>query len=238
MISLWSGCPLSMMDFSISVEVGQACTQAPQDTHSDSRKSVGPAAITEAKPRPSTVSAKVPCTSSQARTQREHTMHLVGIEGEVGVGRVLLGAQVIGAVIAVAHLAQPHHACHLLQLAVPVGRARETVQRMVGDVQLHDAAAQVRQLARLRAHFHAGLHQSGAGGGVALAALDLHQAQPAGAKRLEHVGGAQLGHAHSGLRRGTHHRGSCGDRDGHAVDLEADQLARHAPRRAGVELFH
>ena len=30
------------------------------------------------KPRPSIVSAKVPCTSSQARTQREQTMHLEG----------------------------------------------------------------------------------------------------------------------------------------------------------------
>ena len=30
------------------------------------------------KPRPSIVRAKVPCTSSQARTQREQTMHLAG----------------------------------------------------------------------------------------------------------------------------------------------------------------
>ncbi len=32
----------------------------------------------EAKPRPEIVSAKVPCTSSQARTQRLQTMHLLG----------------------------------------------------------------------------------------------------------------------------------------------------------------
>ena len=37
-----------------------------------------PAATIESKPRPEIVSAKVPCTSSQARTQREHTMHLAG----------------------------------------------------------------------------------------------------------------------------------------------------------------
>jgi hypothetical protein len=30
------------------------------------------------KPLPSMVSAKVPCTSSQARTQREQTMHFDG----------------------------------------------------------------------------------------------------------------------------------------------------------------
>ncbi len=34
-----------------------------------------PALITESKPRPSTVSAKVPWMSEQARTQREQTMH-------------------------------------------------------------------------------------------------------------------------------------------------------------------
>src|SRR5271167_2794916 len=57
-----------MTDFSIRVAVGQACTQAPQETHSDSRKSSSiPAATWEAKPLPSMVSAKVACTSSQAR---------------------------------------------------------------------------------------------------------------------------------------------------------------------------
>ena len=31
------GVPISMTDFSCKVAVGQACTQAPQDTHSDDR---------------------------------------------------------------------------------------------------------------------------------------------------------------------------------------------------------
>ena len=73
-----SGTPCSITDFSISVAVGQACTQAPQETHSEDMKSAAPVAICESKPRPRTVSAKVPCTSSQARTQREQTMHLDG----------------------------------------------------------------------------------------------------------------------------------------------------------------
>src|SRR5262245_26895496 len=76
-ITEWSGWPASAIDFSISVAVGQACTQAPHDTHSDSRKFVGPAAIFDSKPRPVTVSANVPWISSHARTQREQTMHLV-----------------------------------------------------------------------------------------------------------------------------------------------------------------
>ena len=37
-----------------------------------------PAETRLSKPRPEMVSAKVPCTSSQARTQRLQTMHLDG----------------------------------------------------------------------------------------------------------------------------------------------------------------
>ena len=74
-----SGWPISITDFSVSVAVGQACTQAPQDTHSDSKKaSLMPGDTRLSKPRPLIVSAKVPCTSSQARTQRLQTMHFDG----------------------------------------------------------------------------------------------------------------------------------------------------------------
>ncbi len=47
-------------------------------------KSVPPAEILEAKPRPSIVSAKVPCISSQARTQREQAMHLLASKVKYG----------------------------------------------------------------------------------------------------------------------------------------------------------
>src|SRR5579871_66958 len=74
-----SGWPISMTDFSVSVAVGHAWTQAPHETHSELRKnSCMPGETTEPKPRPAMVSAKVPCTSSHARTQREQTMHLEG----------------------------------------------------------------------------------------------------------------------------------------------------------------
>ena len=72
------GMPSATTDFSVSASVGQACTQAPHDTHSELKKSVPPALIRESKPRPSTVSAKVPCVSEHARTQREQTMHAAG----------------------------------------------------------------------------------------------------------------------------------------------------------------
>src|SRR5690348_15214894 len=76
--------PFSMTDFSRRLFVGQACTQAPQETHSDSMKGLSPAETMEAKPRPSMVSAKVPWTSSHARTQREHTMHFAGSKVKYG----------------------------------------------------------------------------------------------------------------------------------------------------------
>jgi hypothetical protein len=74
-----SGSPSSSTLFSISDPVGHACTQAPQETHSDVRNgSSALATIRESKPRPRTVSANVPCISAQARTQREQTMHFAG----------------------------------------------------------------------------------------------------------------------------------------------------------------
>ncbi len=77
---LRSGVPMSITDFSVSVAVGQACTQAPQDTQSLASASsvLAPNDTRLSKPRPSMVSAKVPCTSSHARTQREQTMHFAG----------------------------------------------------------------------------------------------------------------------------------------------------------------
>src|SRR5471030_643689 len=77
------GCPSIV--FSDSAAVGQASTQAPQDTHSDSRKlSFWLATMREPRPRPCTVSARVPCVSSQARTQREQTMHSSGSKLKYG----------------------------------------------------------------------------------------------------------------------------------------------------------
>ncbi len=71
--------PISITVFSFSVAVGQAWMQAPQDTHSELKNgSSMPGETIEPKPRPAIVSAKVPCTSSQARTQREQTMHFAG----------------------------------------------------------------------------------------------------------------------------------------------------------------
>src|SRR5580658_9231541 len=76
--TLCSAWPFSISVFSDKVAVGHACTQAPQETHSESMNDTPWLAATfESKPRPWMVSARVPCCSSQARTQREQTMHLL-----------------------------------------------------------------------------------------------------------------------------------------------------------------
>ena len=90
---LCSAWPFSISGFSESVAVGQACTQAPQETHSESMKdSFWLADTLESKPRPWMVSASVPCCSSQARTQREQTMHLLASKVKYGLLVVLFGA--------------------------------------------------------------------------------------------------------------------------------------------------
>ena len=130
------------------------------------------------------VSANVPCTSSQARTQREQTMHFDGSKVKYGLEVVLLRLQMVLAVIAVADFAQADLARHVLQFAVAVGGAGQAVQRMVGDVELHHAAAQLGEARGLRPHLHPVFDGRGAGGRRALAAFDLHQAQAAGAEGL------------------------------------------------------
>jgi hypothetical protein len=100
--------------------------------------------------------------------QRERALHFVAgahaarthdalgwIEGEIGIALVFLRVEVIRAVVAVAHFAQADRAGHVLQLAVAVGRAGEAVERMVGNIQFHDAATQLAEFAALRPHLHA-----------------------------------------------------------------------------------
>ena len=81
------GMPSWTIECSWSADVGQACTHAPHDTHSELRKSVPPALILESKPRPSMVSANVPWMSEQARTQREQAMQDASSNAKYGLLR-------------------------------------------------------------------------------------------------------------------------------------------------------
>jgi hypothetical protein len=76
--------------------------------------------------------------------QREGALHLLAgahatrannafcrVEGEIRVGGVFLTLQMIGAVMAVAHLAQAHGTRHVLQFAIAVGGTGQAIKRMV-----------------------------------------------------------------------------------------------------------
>ena len=179
--------------------------------------------------------------------QRERALHFLAgshaaraddafarVEGEIGIGSVFPGLQVILALVAVTHFAQAHHTGHVLQFAIAVGGASQAIERMIGDVQLHHATADVRELRRLRAHFHPWRDGGGTGGGIAFAAIDLDQAQAAGAKSFEAVGRAEFGNLDTGIHRRAHDRRALGHADFDAVDFQRDQLFRHALRRAVI----
>ena len=137
---------------------------------------------------------------------------------------------------AVPDLAQPDDPGHVLQLAVAIGRAGEAVEGVVGDVELHDAAADLRDVRGLGVHDHAVLARGGARGGGALSPVDIDDAEPAGAEGIEAVGGAQLRDGNPGLGRGSHHGGTGWDCHLDAVDVEADGGVAHARGRAEVEI--
>ena len=143
-----------------------------------------------------------------------------GVEREIRIAGVLDRDPVILALVAIADLAQSDDAGHVLQLAVTVGRAREAVERMIGDVQLHHTAADVGELSVLRGHFHAGRDRRGARRRQAFHPLDLHETQAAGTEGLELIGGAQLGNLDVGERGGAHHRSPLRHGDFLTVDGE------------------
>ncbi len=145
------------------------------------------------------------------------------VEAEIQGGVVLGLIQMMGAVVAVAHGPQAHRAGHVLKFAIAVGGAGQAIQGMVGDVEFHDVAPQLRQPGRLGMHHHAFLDQGGAGRRIPLAPLNGHHAQAAGAKGGQVLGGAKLGHTRPDQGRGTHHRGAFGHANGAPVDFDVDR---------------
>src|SRR6185503_18886117 len=190
----------------------------------------------------------VACKPALVDRERERALHLFAgadaaraddafrrIEGEIGVGLVLLLAEMVLAVIAVADFAQAHRARHVLQLAVAVRGTGQAVQRMVADIELHDPAAQLRDAVGLGVHLHAVLGRRRAGGGRPFPPLDLDEAQTAGPERLERIRGAQLGDLNPGKRGGAHDRRARRNADWDTVDIQADGVLALFRGRAAVD---
>ena len=74
---------------------------------------------------------------------------------------------------------QTHGTGHVLQFAVAVGRARQAVERMIGDVKLHDVTSNVGKATALRGHDHALRRLGRARRGEPAGALDLDETKAA-----------------------------------------------------------
>ncbi len=161
---------------------------------------------------------------------------LRGIELEIGIAGVDRCVQVILAVEAVADVAQADRAGHVLQLAVAVRRAGQAVQRVVGDVQFHDITPDFRKRIGLCANLHARLDRRRARGRVTLATLNLDQAKPARAKRLEAVSRAELRDIDARFASGPQDGGARSDGRRQTVDFDLHGLRVTACGRAQVNL--
>ena len=164
-----------------------------------------------------------------AHAARAHDAKL-RIKREIRVTRVLHCRAVFRAGIAVGSLGDARIGRHVLQLAVAVRRAGGAIERVIGDVEIKDSVAQLRKLGRLGRDLHARHDRGGTRGGIAFAALDLNQAQAAGAEGLQGVRGAQLRNLHISVHRRAHDRGAFGHRDRAPVDLERDRRLAVARR--------
>ena len=165
-------------------------------------------------------------------------MHLVGSNVKYGLDSSFAELEVVLAFIAVADFAQADDARHVLQLAVAVRRAGQAIERVIGDVQLHHAAAQLGELGALRAHLHARLDQRRARRRIALAPFDLDQAQPARAERLRACRWRRawaLAYPHRMAARMT--EVPVGHRDRTPSISSVTCFDRYALRCAGVEFF-
>ena len=159
------------------------------------------------------------------------------IEGEIGIGLVLRCIEVVFPLHAVPDITQPHHAGHVLEFAIAVGRAGEAIKGVVGDVQLHDALAQLVQLGSLRANGHPFAARCGARSRSAGLTVDLDQAQTTRSEGGEVVRGTQLRDRSARKRGGAHDRRTFGDLDRHTIDLHRDDRLRIHRRSTEVALI-
>jgi hypothetical protein len=65
---------------------------------------------------------------------------------------------------------------------------------------------------------HSGFTRSGAGSWSALLAVDLYEAETAGAKWFEAIGGAKFGNCGAEKCSGSHDGSACWDASRHAID--------------------
>ena len=142
--------------------------------------------------------------------------------------------QVILSLHAVAHIPEAHGTGHILQFTIAIGGASEAVEGVVGNIEFHDALAQLVEARGLGVDRHAFCARGGAGSGCTGAAFNLDQTQSAGAKGIEIIGRAELRNVSTDHGRGAHHRGAFRHAHRHAVDVHRNFYIRLCPGRAEI----
>ena len=123
----------------------------------------------------------------------------------------------------------------LVELAGMRSRFDIMAARVVGDVELHNPLADRLQAGGLRLYHHPLGYWRGAGCRRAATALDLDQADAAGAERIQHVGCAELRNLDAAIHRGAHDGSAFGHSDLMAVDGEGNLLRRFRSWSAVVD---
>ena len=145
------------------------------------------------------------------------------MESATGLANVALGLGEPGLALAVGHGL-------VLQRALAALVAHRAVERVVDEQQLHHAA--LRLLGDRRGQLGADHHALGAGRGARgqrlELALDLDQALPAGADRVEQRVVAEPRYLDAEQLGGPDHQRALGDGDLEAVDGDGDAVRRHA----------
>ena len=131
---------------------------------------------------------------------------LAGVKREIRVAGVFFGDQMILAFVTITHFTQTHRAGHVLKFTIAVGGASEAIQGMVGDIQFHDAFANLVQFGILGLHLHTFINRRSARGGITLAAFHLTHTQATRTKRVYAVRGAEFGNFNADAGRSAHHR--------------------------------
>src|SRR5262249_27209463 len=98
----------------------------------------------------------------------------------------------------VADFAQADNVGHVLQLAMPVGRTRQAVEWVIGNVEFHDSATEISKPGRFGCDLHAGFCRSRAGSRKPTPLFYFDQAQTARSERLERIGRAEFRDVHAG----------------------------------------
>ncbi len=143
----------------------------------------------------------------------------------------------VGALIAITHVAQADVPGLGLQFAIAIGAASQAVERVVGDVELHHPPAQLFEARRMGAHNHALFGRGRTGGRCSSATLNLDEAEAAGSEGFHTVGRAKFRYRIVDGGGRSHHGRSGRHADFAPIDRERHRRGAGADRRARIEFL-